>query len=45
MGLMRLHGGTLHIESQPGSGTTVILNLPGHGATPRTAKTLQGRAA
>jgi two-component system cell cycle sensor histidine kinase PleC len=27
-GLAKLHGGALHIESQPGSGTTVMLTLP-----------------
>jgi two-component system cell cycle sensor histidine kinase PleC len=28
LGLVRLHGGTLHIESKPGAGTTVRLTLP-----------------
>ncbi len=28
LGLARLHGGSLHVESQPGSGTTVMLSLP-----------------
>ncbi len=47
LGLMRLHGGTLHIESQPGAGTTVVLYLPGRGAAAPslTAKLAQGRAA
>jgi len=46
MGLARLHGGSLHIESQPGAGTTVMLTLPGRSAaqSPITATT-QGRAA
>jgi two-component system cell cycle sensor histidine kinase PleC len=46
LGLARLHGGTLHIESQPGAGTTVVLTLPGRsaGAASLTA-TAQGRAA
>jgi signal transduction histidine kinase len=46
LGLARLHGGTLHIESQPNAGTTVVLTLPGRavGASPLTA-TAQGRAA
>ncbi len=46
MGLARLHGGSLHFESQPGGGTTVMLTLPGRavGQLPSTA-TAQGRAA
>jgi signal transduction histidine kinase len=41
LGLARLHGGTLHIESQPGAGTTVVVALPR-----RAAKSLaQGQAA
>jgi two-component system cell cycle sensor histidine kinase PleC len=45
-GLTRLHGGTLHIESQPGAGTTVIVTIPGRlaGASGKT-HTAQGRAA
>ena len=34
MGLVRLHGGTLLIDSQPGAGTTAIITLPiGEGAS------------
>ena len=28
LGLARLHGGSLHLDSQPGAGTTAIVNLP-----------------
>ncbi|HJR55639.1 MAG TPA: HAMP domain-containing sensor histidine kinase [Rhizomicrobium sp.] len=48
LGLARLHGGTLHIESQPRSGTTVVLTLPRQAATTTaTTNTIlaQGRAA
>jgi two-component system cell cycle sensor histidine kinase PleC len=42
LGLTRLHGGTLHIESQPGAGTTVVVALPRRAvASPR----VQGKAA
>ena len=41
LGLARLHGGNLHIESQPGSGTTVMLSLPRRAA----ASLAQGKAA
>jgi two-component system cell cycle sensor histidine kinase PleC len=40
-GLVRLHGGTLHIESRPGAGTTVMVSLPGRAANAAA----QGRAA
>jgi two-component system cell cycle sensor histidine kinase PleC len=42
LGLARLHGGTLHIESQPGAGTTVVVALPRRAAAARLA---QGKAA
>ena len=49
MGLARLHGGALHVESQPGAGTTVMLTLPGRTAgqssPSQTITTAQGRAA
>ncbi len=46
MGLAKLHGGALHIESQPGAGTTVILTLPGRAAGAASpSATAQGRAA
>jgi signal transduction histidine kinase len=46
-GLVRLHGGTLHIESQPGAGTTVMVSLPPcAAAAPAAARpTAQGKAA
>jgi two-component system cell cycle sensor histidine kinase PleC len=42
LGLVRLHGGTLHIESQPGAGTTVMVCLPRHAESAAAAR---GRAA
>ena len=48
LGLARLHGGSLHIESQPGSGTTVMLSLPRRAAAPSVASphsSAQGKAA
>ena len=44
LGLARLHGGMLHIESQPRAGTTVILTLPRHAAG-GSSQLAQGRAA
>jgi two-component system cell cycle sensor histidine kinase PleC len=32
MGIVRLHGGALHIDSQPGAGTTAVVTLPGRAA-------------
>jgi len=32
LGLARLHGGALHIDSQPGAGTTAIVTLPARAA-------------
>jgi two-component system cell cycle sensor histidine kinase PleC len=40
LGLAQLHGGTLHIESQPNAGTTVVLTLPR-----QAGRLAQGRAA
>jgi len=47
LGLARLHGGSLHIESQPGKGTTVMLGLPRRAAVPSVASrsSTQGKAA
>jgi len=42
LGLARLHGGTLHIESQPGAGTTVVVALPRRAAAAPAAR---GKAA
>ncbi len=41
--LARLHGGTLHIESQPGAGTTVVVALPRRAAAATPAA--RGKAA
>jgi two-component system cell cycle sensor histidine kinase PleC len=41
LGLARLHGGSLHVESQPGNGTTVMLTLPRRAA----GSIKQGKAA
>jgi len=43
LGLARLHGGTLHIESQPGAGTTVVVALPRRAAA--AAPAARGQAA
>ena len=43
LGLARLHGGTLHFESQPGAGTTVVVALPRRGAA--AAPAARGQAA
>jgi signal transduction histidine kinase len=45
LGLAKLHGGSLHVESQPGAGTTVMLTLPRHAAAPATQGRTQGKAA
>jgi two-component system cell cycle sensor histidine kinase PleC len=48
LGLARLHGGSLHIESQPGNGTTVMLSLPRRAAAPSAlshSSSAQGKAA
>ena len=47
VGLARLHGGTLHIESQPGAGTTVVVALPRQAAAAPIAQgpSKQGKAA
>ena len=29
LGLVKLHGGSLHLDSQPGAGTTAMVTLPG----------------
>jgi two-component system, cell cycle sensor histidine kinase PleC len=29
LGLVKLHGGALHLDSQPGAGTTAMVTLPG----------------
>jgi signal transduction histidine kinase len=28
IGIARLHGGSIHLDSQPGAGTTVMVTLP-----------------
>jgi len=33
MGLVQLHGGSLHLDSQPGAGTTAVVTLPRGDAT------------
>jgi two-component system cell cycle sensor histidine kinase PleC len=33
LGLTKLHGGTLHLDSQPGAGTTAMVTLPGRAAS------------
>jgi two-component system cell cycle sensor histidine kinase PleC len=43
VGIARLHGGNLHIDSQPGQGTTVVFTLPKPAS--RAAALATGRAA
>jgi two-component system cell cycle sensor histidine kinase PleC len=48
MGIVRLHGGTLFIDSQPGAGTTAVVTLPGRGAGVGTTEAVaqsKGQAA
>jgi len=48
MGIVRLHGGSLYIDSQPGTGTTVVVTLPGRAAatgTTAAAAQSKGQAA
>ena len=34
--LMNLHGGSIHVESEPGRGSRFILTFPGPGAISRS---------
>jgi signal transduction histidine kinase len=43
VGIARMHGGNLHIDSQPGQGTTVVFTLPK--AASRSKALAAGRAA
>ena len=43
LGIARLHGGSLYLDSQPGAGTTAIVTLPRSAAVASPAKT--GKAA
>ncbi len=45
LGLARLHGGSLHLDSQPGAGTTAIVTLPALAASAATAPSAIGRVA
>ncbi|MCP5412013.1 MAG: HAMP domain-containing histidine kinase [Alphaproteobacteria bacterium] len=48
MGLARLHGGSLFIDSRPGAGTTAVVTLPamaGAAGTDRSAPAQKGQAA
>ena len=40
MGIVKLHGGTLYLESQPGAGTTAIVTLPRDAAVQSTPVTI-----
>jgi two-component system cell cycle sensor histidine kinase PleC len=46
MGIAKLHGGTLYLDSKPGSGTTAIVTLPrGRTASRPAARIKDGKAA
>ena len=45
LGLARLHGGSLHLDSQPGAGTTAIVTLPLTRAARNTAPSALGKVA
>jgi two-component system cell cycle sensor histidine kinase PleC len=45
MGLVKLHGGSLHLDSQPGAGTTAIVTLPCGTARAATANSTIGKVA
>jgi signal transduction histidine kinase len=33
MGIVKLHGGSLYLDSQPGAGTTAVVTLPREAAS------------
>jgi two-component system cell cycle sensor histidine kinase PleC len=45
MGLVKLHGGSLHLDSQPGAGTTAIVTLPRNIACAATTPSAIGKVA
>jgi two-component system cell cycle sensor histidine kinase PleC len=45
MGLVKLHGGSLHLDSQPGAGTTAIVTLPRNIAHTATTPSAIGKVA
>ena len=45
MGIARLHGGGLHLDSQPGAGTTAIVTLPCGTARAATVNSTIGKVA
>jgi two-component system cell cycle sensor histidine kinase PleC len=45
IGIARLHGGSIHLDSQPGAGTTAIITLPRSAAVHATAPAKTGKAA
>lgn len=45
MGIARLHGGSLHLDSQPGAGTTAIVTLPCSAARAATVNSTIGKVA
>jgi two-component system cell cycle sensor histidine kinase PleC len=45
MGIVKLHGGTLYLDSQPGAGTTAIVTLPPSAAASASPSLRTGKAA